>query len=115
MHVDQGGDASPTAMQIDFAESLHGKATANGNLRAGSTSVTPPATYQSKPGETTRTLLQRIAQTAEEAIRTAEEKVSIAQTAYESVRDLVLFPVSLYHSSVHEIGRPPYPPSRPSY
>ncbi|KAG1879421.1 hypothetical protein C8R48DRAFT_685612 [Suillus tomentosus] len=37
------------------------------------------------PGNTTRILLQHIAQVSEEALRASEEKVNIAQTAYETV------------------------------
>ncbi|KAG1904030.1 uncharacterized protein F5891DRAFT_946500 [Suillus fuscotomentosus] len=37
------------------------------------------------PGKTTRILLQHIAQVSEEALRASEEKVNIAQTAYETV------------------------------
>ncbi|KAN0075307.1 hypothetical protein V8E55_011330 [Tylopilus felleus] len=80
--VDQGGDTSPNAMQVDSTESTHGNATLNEN---GAKSASPSLAFQPKLGETTRTLLQHIAQTSEEAIRTAEEKVSIAQTAYETV------------------------------
>lgn len=40
-------------------------------------------------GKTTRILLQHIAQVSEEALRASEEKVNIAQTAYETV--LLLF------------------------
>ncbi|KAG2149273.1 hypothetical protein DEU56DRAFT_781389 [Suillus clintonianus] len=36
-------------------------------------------------GQTTRILLQQIAQVSEEALRASEEKVNIAQTAYETV------------------------------
>lgn len=36
-------------------------------------------------GKTTRILLQQIAQVSEEALRASEEKVNIAQTAYETV------------------------------
>lgn len=36
-------------------------------------------------GQTTRVLLQQIAQVSEEALRASEEKVNIAQTAYETV------------------------------
>ena len=82
LDVGQGGDA-PDAMQVDSAESTHGKATVNDD--GGNAS--PPAAYQPKPEETTRTILQHIAQTSEEALRTAEEKVNIAQTAYETVRE----------------------------
>ncbi|KAF8136129.1 hypothetical protein EV363DRAFT_1318807 [Boletus edulis] len=63
--VGETSDMSPNAMQVDSTESTH--------------DATP------NPGETTRTRLQHIAQTSEEAIRTAEEKVNIAQTAYETV------------------------------
>lgn len=70
-------------MQVDSTESTHGNATLNEN---GAKSASPSLAFQPKLGETTRTLLQHIAQTSEEAIRTAEEKVSIAQTAYETVR-----------------------------
>lgn len=87
LNVNQGGDTSPIAMQVDSTESSRGKATIGDNVRAASTNASPPAAYQPKSGETTRTLLQHIAQTAEETIRTAEEKVSIAQTAYETVRE----------------------------
>lgn len=81
--ADQGGETSPDAMQVNSGESSHDKAIVNDNgANAG-----PPVAYQPKPGETTRTLLQHIAQTSEEAIRTAEEKVNIAQTAYETVRE----------------------------
>ncbi|KAG8217351.1 hypothetical protein J3R82DRAFT_5446 [Butyriboletus roseoflavus] len=83
--IGDGSDTSPTAMRVDSTESSRGKATVNDNLRARSTNASPPVAYQPKPGDTTRTHLQHIAQTAEEAIRTAEEKVSIAQTAYETV------------------------------
>ncbi|KAH0830424.1 hypothetical protein J3R83DRAFT_1819 [Lanmaoa asiatica] len=83
--VDQGGNTSPTAMQVDSAEPSRGKAPVNGNLGAGNTNASPPGAYHPKPGDTTRTLLQRIAQASEEVIRTAEEKVNIAQTAYETV------------------------------
>ncbi|KAI9569100.1 hypothetical protein HD554DRAFT_2190763 [Boletus coccyginus] len=79
--ADQGGETSPDAMQVDSGESSHGKAIVNDN---GANAELPVA-CQPKPGETTRTLLQHIAQTSEEAIRTAEEKVNIAQTAYETV------------------------------
>ena len=85
--VDQGSDTSPTAMQVDSAETLRDKATVNDDPRAGSTHASLPVAYRLKPGDTTRTVLQHITQTAEEAIRTAEEKVSIAQTAYETVRE----------------------------
>ncbi|KAF8558431.1 hypothetical protein OG21DRAFT_1504175 [Imleria badia] len=78
--VDQEGDTSQNAMQVDSTESTHGVNDLN-----GAKSATPPAAFQPNPGETTRTLLQHIAQTSEEAIRTAEEKVNIAQTAYETV------------------------------
>lgn len=61
-------------MQVDGTEHTHVHATARS-----------PKAFQPKPGETTRALLQHIAQTSEEAIRAAEEKVNIAQTAYETV------------------------------
>ncbi|KAG9318296.1 hypothetical protein JVU11DRAFT_380 [Chiua virens] len=76
--VNHGGDILPTTMQVDAAEPPRGDAINGDNLG-------PAMAFQSKPGETTRTLLQHIAQASEEAIRTAEEKVSIAQTAYETV------------------------------
>ncbi|KAI5983849.1 hypothetical protein EDD15DRAFT_2178246 [Pisolithus albus] len=41
--------------------------------------------FQPLPGETTQGVLQQIAQVSEESLRAAEEKVSIAQTAYETV------------------------------
>ncbi|KAG6379090.1 hypothetical protein JVT61DRAFT_11526 [Boletus reticuloceps] len=78
--VDEAGDMSPNAMQVDSTESTH-DATVNDN----SANARFPAAFQPNPGETTRTRLQHIAQTSEEAIRTAEEKVNIAQTAYETV------------------------------
>lgn len=40
---------------------------------------------QPKHGDTTRSLLQYISQVSEESLRAAEEKVSIAQAAYETV------------------------------
>ncbi|KAL4074591.1 hypothetical protein V8B97DRAFT_1868614 [Scleroderma yunnanense] len=43
------------------------------------------ALFQPEPGETTQGILQHIAQVSEESLRTTEEKVSIAQTAYETV------------------------------
>jgi hypothetical protein len=82
--VDQGGDAPPDAMQVDSAEPSHGKAT---TVDDDAANASPPAANQPKPKGTTRTLLQHIAQTSEEAIRAAEEKVNIAQTAYETVRE----------------------------
>ena len=94
LDVGQEGDASPDAMQVDSAESTHGKATVNDD--GGNAS--PPAAYQPKPEETTRTILQHIAQISEEALRTAEEKVNIAQTAYETVRESsALSRVSIAH------------------
>lgn len=41
--------------------------------------------FQPVPGETTQGVLQHIAQVSEESLRAAEEKVSIAQTAHETV------------------------------
>ncbi|KAF8436920.1 hypothetical protein L210DRAFT_3483220 [Boletus edulis BED1] len=78
--VGETGDMSPNAMQVDSTESTH-DATVNDK----SANAHFPAAFQPNPGETTRTRLQHIAQTSEEAIRTAEEKVNIAQTAYETV------------------------------
>ncbi|KAG1715660.1 hypothetical protein ID866_1502 [Astraeus odoratus] len=49
------------------------------------TSRTQDSLFQPKPGETTQSILQHIAQVSEESLRAAEEKVSIAQTAYETV------------------------------
>lgn len=46
-------------------------------------------------GQTTRVLLQQIAQVSEEALRASEEKVNIAQTAYETV----LPPFFRFHTS----------------
>ncbi|KAF9239622.1 hypothetical protein BU15DRAFT_46599 [Melanogaster broomeanus] len=87
--ADQAGHASPSGMPVHSIEPAQTE-TVNGNAR--STSSTPSfghtpgmASFQAKPGETTCILLQHISQTSEEAIRSAEEKVSIAQTAYETV------------------------------
>jgi len=50
--------------------------------------------------ETTRTLLQHIAQVSEEALHASEEKVNIAQTAYETVLHL-----SFRSSDSHTLSR----------
>lgn len=84
--VDQEGDTSQNAMQVDSTEPTHGETTVNGN---GAEPTNPSVAFQPKLEESTRTLLQHIAQTSEEAIRTAEEKVSIAQTAYETVSEII--------------------------
>lgn len=53
---------------------------------AGASSCTHVVSlFQPEPSETTQSILQHIAQVSEESLRTAEEKVSIAQTAYETV------------------------------
>lgn len=48
-------------------------------------SLEPPSIELPSSGKTTRVLLQQIAQVSEEALRASEEKVNIAQTAYETV------------------------------
>lgn len=52
---------------------------------ANASSCTHTTLFQPEPGETTQSILQHIAQVSEESLRTAGEKVSIAQTAYETV------------------------------
>ncbi|KIL00636.1 hypothetical protein PAXRUDRAFT_821424 [Paxillus rubicundulus Ve08.2h10] len=91
-NADQAGLGSPSPMLVDSAEPRQIKTAVTGNSKAKGTSPTPPlnhtrstASFHPKPGKTTRDLLQQISQTSEEAIRTAEEKVSIALTAYETV------------------------------
>lgn len=84
VNADQGGSIPLTAVQADSVD--HNKVPMSDNLRAANTDGSLPTACQPKPGETTCTHLQHIAQTSEEAIRAAEEKVSIAQTAYETVR-----------------------------
>ncbi|KIJ69632.1 hypothetical protein HYDPIDRAFT_106275 [Hydnomerulius pinastri MD-312] len=92
--VEQSGNASPSTMAIDETEPTQNIPPVNSDTRASTTTPVPQASnndakntapFTSKPGETTRTLLQHISQTSEETLRTAEEKVSIAQTAYETV------------------------------
>lgn len=62
-------------------------------------SITPnlqsPVIELPSSGQTTRVLLQQIAQVSEEALRASEEKVNIAQTAYETV----LPPFFRFHTS----------------
>jgi hypothetical protein len=48
-------------------------------------SLQSPSIELPTSGKTTRILLQQIAQVSEEALRASEEKVNIAQTAYETV------------------------------
>ncbi|KAG1754153.1 hypothetical protein EDB19DRAFT_1626621 [Suillus lakei] len=48
-------------------------------------SLESPSIELPASGQTTRILLQQIAQVSEEALRASEEKVNIAQTAYETV------------------------------
>jgi hypothetical protein len=92
LNADQTGLESPSPMLVDSAEPTQIETAVTGDTKAKGTSPTPSlnhmpstASFQPKPGETTRELLQQISQTSEEAVRTAEEKVSIALTAYETV------------------------------
>ncbi|KAF9228622.1 hypothetical protein BS17DRAFT_877256 [Gyrodon lividus] len=92
LNVNRAGHECSSPMLVDSAEFTQTETALNGDASARSTSPAPspshtPSTvsFQPKLGETTRTLLQHISQTSEEAVRTAEEKVSIALTAYETV------------------------------
>ncbi|KAF8840995.1 hypothetical protein BDN67DRAFT_950593 [Paxillus ammoniavirescens] len=91
-NADQTGLESPSPILVDSAEPTQIETVVTGDTKAKGTSPTPSlnhtpttASFRPKPGETTRELLQQISQTSEEAVRTAEEKVSIALTAYETV------------------------------
>ena len=54
--------------------------------------------FQPEAGETTQSILQHIAHVSEESLRTAEEKVSIAQTAYETVCGLKIDSIVLAYT-----------------
>lgn len=73
---------------IGISPSKLGPSTPLRKLRADSTPATPMGIppERVKPPQTTREMLSHIAWLSEELLRTSEEKVNLAQAAYDSVR-----------------------------
>ncbi|KAG2366766.1 hypothetical protein BDR07DRAFT_1395063 [Suillus spraguei] len=83
----QAAGSPPPDEQVNI--DLPAEVLSNGHNARPAASIAPslesPSIELPSSGKTTRKLLQQIAQVSEEALRASEEKVNIAQTAYETV------------------------------